>query len=624
MTGRKKIGIVLSCVAVLIAGYLTLRGLEDSDRRHQRFYNSGKTINGFLSSYCDELEMASESGDVTGLLALYAGGYHSPGRGRVSFGEEQPLGDVMIRRSRAEGTEDFGPPELAGEVTGYLAGIRTLEHTICKIDLIEEIEPEANARLTVKLIFDGIDTRGRAFQDRFFYRWVLDNEAAGGGEKRGVVAGSSAEGNEAGYGWKITLDQLVEGIRVAGDRRGLVEVEAVAAGIDYVHRRNPRLDMKRYRSELKFGIIQHASGGISAADYDRDGRPDLFFLDGERCRLYRNLGTAEDGSLRFRDVTAEVGLDGIGRAHVGLFADFDNDGDRDLFVGRYLAPNLYFRNHSEKGGGVAFRDASREMGLSAVMPTSSATLLDYDRDGFVDLYVGVYGNAFEALPRLPFYATNGGPNRLYRNDGGQRLVDVTERGGVGDTGWSLAVAAGDYDGDGWPDLAVANDFGRKSLYRNLGPDASGAVTFTEVAKEAGVLDFSGGMGLAFGDFDDDGRPDLYTSNINSNQRWFGEDMTVNQYMRNISRSRWAVLDAAEYWALYRLIGADWVALGQQIGEGNSLFRNAGDGTFEELKDSHTERTGWGWSVAFLDLDNDSDLDLYTANGWISNTPGTDL
>ncbi len=601
MTRRKTLQIaVVPCLAVLIAVPLTLRSMAASDRRHQHFYNAGKKINNLLSTYCKAVEKAHGSGDATALLALYSGDYHSPSRGRWSFGDDESLGDVTAQRLRAVNAVDYGAGDLAGEIADYLDGIRGLEKTICKIDLIEEIEPGASARLTVKVIFDGTDDRERAFQDRFFYRWHLvgDTEAPG---------------------WRIQRDQLVEGIRVAGDRLSIEEIDAVASGIDFVHRRDPKLDMKRHGDQLKFAVIQHASGGVSAADYDQDGRPDLLFLDGQRCRLYRNQGPGEDGDWSFRDVTAEVGLDGVGEAHVGLFADFDNDGDRDLFIGRYLAAHRYFKNEPGPDGTPVFREAAAEVGLDGVTPATSATLLDFDRDGFVDLYLGVNGNAFEALPRLPFYATNGQPNRLYRNDGGERFVDVTEDSGTGDTGWTLAVAAGDYDSDGWPDLAVANDFGRKALYRNQGDG-----TFAEVAKEAGVLDFSGGMGLAFGDFDDDGRVDLYTSNINSNQRWFGEDMTVSQYIRNVSRSRWALVDAMEYASLYRLIGTDWVELGQQIGEGNSLFRNSGDGTFEELKDSHTERTGWGWSVAFFDFDNDTDLDIYAANGWISNTPGTDL
>ncbi|MEE8526208.1 MAG: VCBS repeat-containing protein, partial [Thermoanaerobaculia bacterium] len=528
--------------------------------------------------------------------------------------------------------------EIAAEVEDYLGDLDAIDRTVCKIDLIEEVELERRVRLTVKLILDGVDHCGRFLQDRMFYRWHLVNE--GDGAARPTV-------------WRISSDELLEGVRVAGERRSFMALDPQLAGIDFHHRWDPKLDMKRYRSELKFGVIQHASGGISAADYDLDGRSDLLFLDGRRCRLYRNQGTTAAGAPSFADVTAAVGLEGLDQAHVGIFADFDNDGDRDLFVGRYLAPSRFYRNDgSDSGGGPRFTDVSAEMGIDVSLPVTSATLLDFDRDGFLDLYVGVNGNAFEALPRLPFFAQNGQPNRLFRNDGGRRFVDVTAATGTGDVGWSLAVAAGDVDGDGWPDLVVANDFGRKSLYRNRG-----GVVFAEIAKRAGVLDFSGGMGLAFGDYDDDGRVDLYTSNINSNQRWFGEDMTISQYIRNVLRSRWMIADLAEYIELYRLVGKDWVDLGTQIGEGNSLFRNAGPRTaglrnagprtaglrneelrkerppsapsfggvtFEEVKDSHADRAGWSWGVAFFDMDNDTDLDLYAANGWISNTPETDL
>ncbi|HKG14669.1 MAG TPA: VCBS repeat-containing protein, partial [Pyrinomonadaceae bacterium] len=106
--------------------------------------------------------------------------------------------------------------------------------------------------------------------------------------------------------------------------------------------------------------------------------------------------------------------------------------------------------------------------------------------------------------------------------------------------------------------------------------------------------------------------------------WFGEDMTVSQYVRNVARTKWLLLDAGEYKKFYDLVGPNWTEIGTMIGEGNSLFRNNRDGTFTELKDSHTNRAGWSWGVAFFDMDNDTDLDIYAANGWITNKNKDDL
>jgi hypothetical protein len=202
---------------------------------------------------------------------------------------------------------------------------------------------------------------------------------------------------------------------------------------------------------------------------------------------------------------------------------------------------------------------------------------------------------------------------------GSHFEDVTAKAGVGESGWTLAVCAGDFNGDGWMDLAVANDFGRKALYRNNGDG-----TFTEIAKQAGTLDFSGGMGIAMGDLDGDGLADLYTSNIYSNQRWLGEEKAILQYVRNTVRSEWLFRDFREFWDLYHLVDGNWRAVGRSAGEGNSLFHNNGDGTFRKVRESCTNRAGWGWGVALFDANNDGDLDIFAANGWITGKNKDDL
>jgi hypothetical protein len=591
----KTLGVLL-VLAGLAAG-VALYVMARKDKEHARFYNTGKTVNAFLGGYSKAIKEGFERRDAAPVAALYSERFASPARGRWVMQDDRGEGDVAILRLASDGRRDFAKSDIAGEVARYFDTLASVKNIWTKIDMIEEVELERRVVLRVKFILDGTDPQGALFQDRHFYRWTLANESAAPGALE----------------WKIVKDELIEGLRVAGDGGGFREVEPASVGIDFKHARDPKLDASKYSARMKFDIIEHGSGGVSAVDFDNDERQDIFFPDGVRSRLYRNV--ADAGGVKFVDVTAAAGLDRIDQANAGLFADVDNDGDRDLFVARYLAPNRFYVNN----GDGTFADRSREVGLDLSTTSVTAVFLDYDRDGFVDLYVGTYGDAFDDIPRLPFFAQNGKPNRLFRNDGGRRFVDVTEASGTGDTGWALAVASADYDADGDPDLAVANDFGRKCLFRNNGDG-----TFTDVAKEAGVLDFSGGMGLVFGDFDDDGALDLYTSNINSNQRWFGEDMTVSQYVRNVARTKWLLLDMPEYRKFYDLVGSDWVQIGTMIGEGNSLFRNNRDGTFTELKESHTNRAGWGWSVAFADFDNDTDQDIYAANGWITNKNKDDL
>jgi hypothetical protein len=290
------------------------------------------------------------------------------------------------------------------------------------------------------------------------------------------------------------------------------------AGIDFVHHSGAR--GRKYLPETM-------GSGLVWFDYDGDRRPDLFLVnssDWPESRqgtysqaLYRNRG---DGT--FEDVTAAAGLVadlyGIGAAA----ADYDNDGNVDLFVNA-LGPDRLYRN---RGDG-RFEDMSDSAGVSDPAFGASATWLDFDRDGLLDLFVCNY---VQWTPATDIYCTldgenksyctpesyRGASNRLYRNRGDGRFEDVTERAGVlNPTGKSLGVVALDYDGDGFTDLAVANDTQPNYLYRNEGNG-----TFTEVGRSAGIA-FSeegkarGAMGIDAADYDDSGHESVMIGNFSN-------------------------------------------------------------------------------------------------------------
>ncbi len=610
---RKRL--VIATLAIMVGlggGLLALNHIMASqDADHAAFYHTGASIKTFVSDYGQAFRSAFDAKEMTQIASFFASDYpghdaQTPGgrafrRGPWRWEAHHSVAEVSSFKLVSSPPWLQHPAEVIAAITAYHRELQSIANIRSKIDMIEHIEDDhQNVVLRVKFILDGTTLAGEVFQDRHFYRWHVRRMAS----------------EAADPAWHIVSDELIEGVRVIGNAQHFVALEPSRSGIDYRHARNPKLNKEHYGEQLKFDIVEHAAGGVTITDYNNDGWPDLFFADGQRSRLYRHNGVPEDiDTPIFTETTRAAGLDGIDQAHAGIFADVNNDGFQDLVITRYLNTNRFFVNN----GDGTFSDRSEAMGLDVVTSSTSAVFLDYDRDGFLDLYVAAFGNAFTDSPRIPFFAQNGQPNRLFKNHGGRRFSDVTLASGVGDTGWSLAAAAADYDNDGYPDLVVANDFGRKNLYHNNGDG-----TFSEVAKATGTMDFSGGMGVAVADVNDDGHLDFYFSNINSNQRWFGEDKTLYQYLRNLLRTKWVVLDLWELVKLYNLVGAGWTELGKQVGEGNSLFRNNGDGTFSELQNSHTNRAGWGWGVAFFDADNDADLDIYAANGWISNTPDSDL
>ena len=355
---------------------------------------------------------------------------------------------------------------------------------------------------------------------------------------------------------------------------------ATAAGIDFTHINGATPERHLYE------IM--GSGGLFL-DYDADGWLDLFLVDGgsltdaavakrARHRLFRNTGNGA-----FTDVTLDSGLTRRGYGMGACSADYNNDGWPDIYI-TSVGPGALYRNEA----GRRFTDVSQAAGLPAQpIFSASCAFADVDADGDVDLFVANYVDA-----RIDNHIFCGDPAKklriychpvnfaahadaLYRNNGDGTFTDVSRGAGVAGTGNGLGAVFGDYDDDGDVDLFVANDTTPNFLYRN-----DGRGVFREVALGSGVAVASdgrprAGMGTDFGDYDGDGRLDLFVTN-------------------------------------HEL-------------EAHTLFRNLGGGLFEDT----TARSGVGiptlpyvgFGTLFADLDLDGDLDLPIVNGHVMNSAG---
>jgi hypothetical protein len=431
----------------------------------------------------------------------------------------------------------------------------------------------------------------------------------------GTPRGKPRAGIDRGYlemtfvrepgGFRISQASLKEAERIISDRAQFRDV-ARQAGVDFLNRYYPAF----LNTPLKFGMIRYGPAGITAVDYDNDGLYDLFIPDGVESKLFRNRG---DGT--FEDVTARAGLSGLDGVSVAVFADYDNDGYKDLFVSRTFQHNQLFHND----GDGRFTDVTERAGIGDDCCTTVASWADYDNDGYLDLYVGRYLDPRKDIPTT-FYARNGEPNQLYHNNGDGTFTNVTAKAGVGDTGLCLGTVFGDYDDDGYPDLYVVNDFGRKTLYHN---NRNG--TFSDVTVKSGTLAYGAGMSASFADYDNDGKLDIYCTNIRSEHAWYAESPTVARYMINSWRQGVWKTDMPLYWQVFRQSGFGFVGVFQQMASGNTLLRNKGDGTFEDVTwKAGANPVGWFWGASFGDFDNDGWQDIYAADGWVFNEPNTEI
>jgi hypothetical protein len=340
-----------------------------------------------------------------------------------------------------------------------------------------------------------------------------------------------------------------------------------------------------------------ASSGTAVADFDCDGFEDIALFSTDRLALYRNRA---DGS--FEDVSADRGIPAkIPLAGTGLvFFDADNDGDPDLWLSGIYGER-FLRNDDCR----VFVDVTTAARIGPSRWSSMPLVADYDRDGLLDVFVIRMGDHEKTAPTPNWDARNGVASTLYHNNGDGTFTDVSEKVGIEESSWGLAAAWGDYNDDGWPDLYVGNEFGTNSLWRN-----SGKGTFVEVAADVGALDRGAAMGVAWGDADNDADLDLFVSNMYANSSWA---LFHPEYPAPVP------------WYFSWVPRADVNVIIDELTRGSTLLRNNGDGTFTDVSDTAGVRDGqWGWAAEFVDFDNDGWQDIFATNGFVTGNLPDDL
>lgn len=317
-------------------------------------------------------------------------------------------------------------------------------------------------------------------------------------------------------------------------------------------------------SEISFGATRAlqvmAGGGVAAGDYDKDGWVDLYITRGTigANLLFKNLG---DGS--FAEVGVSAGVDVAGMSHSGaVFVDYDGDGYLDLFISGFNgSPSILFHNNSDG----TFEDVTQDSGLADLDESISASFADIDKDGDLDLWV-------------THYLENENQGYLWRNNGDGSFTDISLAAGIQDSimfDWTANFA--DINNDGWPDILVTGDFNTSQIFVNNKDGTFSRATMTGLSDE-------NGMGAAIGDYDNDGDLDWFVSSITDPDGPGRE--------------------------------ADAVPWGSS---GNRFYQNR-DGFFIDITDQTQTRTGhWGWGSCFADFNNDAHLDLFHVNGFSAST-----
>jgi Flp pilus assembly protein TadD/peroxiredoxin len=428
-----------------------------------------------------------------------------------------------------------------------------------------------------------------------------------------IVASHNGDRHEERVGsWRTEWSRRDSGAWIARRWEAGEEVLSVAHGPVFIDITSQALgDTESYKEQLQHGadywrtVLDSACGidiynntGVATGDFDNDGFDDFYVCQpaGLPNRLYRNKG---DGT--FEDVSEKAGAAVLDNTACALFADFQNRGLQDLLVVCSTGP-LLFLNQGD--GTFSLKQNAFKFAHPPQGSFTHAAIADYDRDGRLDIYFCTYmyylGLDQYHYP-VPYYdARNGPPNCLFHNEGNGSFIETTEAAGLGtdNNRYSFACAWGDSNSNGLPDLFIANDFGTSQLYRN-----NGNGTFTVVSKQAHVEGVGAGMGCSWSDYDNDGHQDVYVPSM-----WEAAGQRVSEQKQFHAEAPESIR------ALY-----------QRHARGNALYRNLGDGTFENVGHrAGVEMGRWSWSSDFWDFDHDGYPDLYVSNGYISSLDRDDL
>lgn len=346
-------------------------------------------------------------------------------------------------------------------------------------------------------------------------------------------------------------------------------------------------DDPRMRGDLYLEFEGGSIGtGVAIGDYDGDGKPDIFVVTKTKgCRLFRNLG-----GYRFEDVTDHAGVGATpGIWNLGAtFVDINNSGRLDIYVCRFNAPNLLFINQ----GDGTFREEAHAYGLDISDSSVMAAFCDYDRDGWLDVYIATNILSTRDHPK-------GQQGYLFHNNRNGTFTNVTAQAGIFGEAQSHSATWWDYDNDGWPDLYVANDYGGPDkLYHNNGDG-----TFTDTLSQVLPHTSFSSMGADEGDVTNGGLIDLFVADMAATSHFRDQHEMAELRGRSLE-----VADPVQIPKYYR----------------NMLMVNTGTGHFLEAAQlAGIAASDWTWSVRLEDLDNDGLLDLFVTNGF-NRDPNPDI